>query len=338
MTDTERSGPAVDTWHRWKYVFFGAMLVLLGVIVTIHFCAEIAAKQAEVGNLRKQVHRLSAQIEQLAEVQALPGTVLNRYRTSIGYIYASYSVGFPNQPAELQSRVSGSGFLIADGLVATNRHIAEPWLGDSDAQSLIRNGARPVLQDLVIFFPDLAAPVSLRTIALSGSSDLAILGGRGLRGRPSLPLAKQLPSIGDPVVVSGYPLGIAGMLARSPSVVNERFADLPRDIQIAKHLAELSLIRPLVSCGRVGDIVGEELVYDAPTAHGGSGGPVFNAESEVIAVNSAFLDGFSGGSMGISVESLRELLHETSSSAAGPSKRHSEMMRLGRTILKATSK
>jgi S1-C subfamily serine protease len=127
------------------------------------------------------------------------------------------------------------------------------------------------------------------------------------------------------------------MIARSPSQINERFAQEPRDIQIARRLAALSLIRPLVSCGRIGDIVGDQLVYDAPTAHGGSGGPVFNYHGEVIAVNSAFIDGFSGGSMGISVEWLRQLLDQRSSRPSRDSK-YSNTSDSGETVLRATSK
>ena len=55
-------------------------------------------------------------------------------------------------------------------------------------------------------------------------------------------------------------------------------------------------------------MVGDKLIYDAPTAHGGSGGPVFNTKGEVIRVNSAYRDGFSGGTLGVSVESLRARL------------------------------
>jgi S1-C subfamily serine protease len=55
-------------------------------------------------------------------------------------------------------------------------------------------------------------------------------------------------------------------------------------------------------------VVGDKLIYDAPTAHGGSGGPVFDAKGEVIGINSAYMDGFSGGTLGVSVDALRPLV------------------------------
>jgi serine protease Do len=78
----------------------------------------------------------------------------------------------------------------------------------------------------------------------------------------------------------------------------------------AKQLAALSPIQPSTTYGYLGDTVGDKLIYDAPTAHGGSGGPVLNRKGEVIGVNYAYIDGFSGGTMGISVESLRPLLQD----------------------------
>lgn len=310
------SEPSGRNRKRPEYALFAGFVALLGLMAAVRYSKDISSMRAETVNLTKQVQDLSSQLKQVDAELVLPGAAMNRYRTSIGYIYASYGVGFPNRPIELEARVSGTGFLVSDDLVATNRHIAQPWSGDSDAQVLIRRGARPVLHELVIFFPDSEKPVPLGKISLSKISDLAILAAPGLHGRPVLPLAREPASVGDPVVVSGYPLGIAGMLARSPSTINERFAERPRDMWTAKQLAALSLIRPLVSSGRIGDIVGDELVYDAPTAHGGSGGPVFNSKSEVIAVNSAFIDGFSAGSIGISVKSLRQLLDEHSSHAS----------------------
>src|SRR6202045_900493 len=110
---------------------------------------------------QKQVHELTAQIEQLKQDQAMPALVMNRYRNSIGYIYGVYQVGFANHRPEVRARVSGTGFLVGNGLIATNRHVAEPWFGDSEAQKLIDQGATAMLENLVVFFPGSPTPVAL---------------------------------------------------------------------------------------------------------------------------------------------------------------------------------
>jgi hypothetical protein len=129
-----------------------------------------------------------------------------------------------------------------------------------------------------------------------------------MRHLQALPLATAIPNPGELVAVVGYPMGIVGMVAKSPPAVYDRLAYRRDDMDAANELAALSLIRPSATCGHLGDVVGDKLIYDAPTAHGGSGGPVFNSRGEVIGINAAYLDGFSGGTLGISVEALRPLI------------------------------
>jgi S1-C subfamily serine protease len=307
--------PVCDYWQQMVQGVLGAVL-LLGALAMLHYYAPLAAQGAPPDDLQKQVHELSAQVEQLQQEQAMPTAVLNRYRNSIGYIYGVYQVGFPNQRPTVRARVSGTGFLIGEGLLATNRHVAEPWYGDAEAQGLIQAGAIPSIESLIVFFPGSPTPVNLTSAAVSKTADLAVLRSENLdivRGLPVLPLAKKMSAPGELVTVIGYPMGIAGMVAKSPSDIYDRLAYRHNDISAASELAALSLIRPSATWGHLGDVVGDKLIYDAPTAHGGSGGPVFNSKGEVIGVNSAYMDGFSGGTLGVSVDCLRPLLREAQS-------------------------
>jgi len=314
---TKESKPVVHpSRHRVVQLVIG-VLALLGAMGIVHY-ALMPVQGASRDDLQTQVRELTAQIEQLRQEQSMPALVLNRYRNSIGYIYGVYRVGFKNQRPEIWARVSGTGFLVGDSLVATNRHVAEPWYGDSEAEKLIRGGATPIVETLVIFFPGWSTPVRLSHPSVSKSSDLAVLRAEDsefLCRLPVLPLAKIPASAGQFIDVIGYPMVIAGMVAKSPAGIHGRLAYRPYDIRVASELAARSLIRPFSTCGHLGDVIDGRLIYDAPTAHGGSGGPVFNSNSEVIGVNSAYVDGFSGGSIGVSIESLRALLHEAHVSA-----------------------
>jgi S1-C subfamily serine protease len=308
----QESSIVSDSWQQTVQAVLGVVL-LLGAFAMVHYFSPRAALAEPPSDLQEQVHELTAQIEQLKQDQAMPAVVLNRYRNSIGYIYGVYQVGFANQRPVVRARVSGTGFLVGNGLIATNRHVAEPWYGDSEAQKLIDEGASAMLENLVVFFPGSPTPVTLSPAAVSKSSDLAVLhveDSDTIRHLAVLPLAKSAGSPGQLVTVIGYPMGIAGMVAKSPTSIYERLAYRHNDISAASELAALSLIRPSTTCGHLGDVVGDKLIYDAPTAHGGSGGPVFNTQGEVIGVNSAYMDGFSGGTIGVSVDSLRPLLQE----------------------------
>jgi S1-C subfamily serine protease len=312
----QQVNPVCDYWQQAVQAVLGIVL-LLGALAMVHYYLPTTAQGEPPTDLEQQVHALTAQVEQLKQDQAMPAVVLNRYRNSIGYIYGVYQVGFPNQRPVVRARVSGTGFLVGKSLIATNRHVAEPWYGDSEAQKLIDHGATGSLESLVIFFPGSPTPVNLLPASVSKTSDLAVLHAEDLgaesdvaRGLAVLPLAKSPGAPGQLVTVIGYPMGIAGMVAKSPSGIYERMAYRHNDINAASELAALSLIRPSTTCGHLGDVVGDKLIYDAPTAHGGSGGPVFNTKGEVIGVNSAFMDGFSGGTLGVSVDALRPLLEE----------------------------
>lgn len=281
------------------------------------------SQDTSVNQLKAEVSQLADQVEQLKKEQAAPADLLNRYRNSIGYIYGVYHVGFGNQRPQIRTRISGTGFLVGDGLLATNRHVAEPWYGDPDAKKLMDRGATAVLESLVVFFPNSPKPLRLLSRSISRTSDLAVLRIENCdvtRTLAVLPLATSAGPPGQLVMVIGYPLGTQGLVAKSPSAVYERLAYRHNDMDTVSRLAAMSLIRPSTTYGHLGDVVGDKIVYDAPSAHGGSGGPVLTSKGEVIGVNFAYMDGFSGSTLGISVDSLRPLLKDPESTGANTAK------------------
>jgi S1-C subfamily serine protease len=288
------------------------IILLLGALEACHSAPD-TSQQKSVDDLRVQVRQLADQVEQLKKEQTAPAALLNRYRNSIGYVYGVYRVGFDKQHPQKRTRISGTGFLVGDGLLVTNRHVAEPWYRDPDAKELIDRGATARLESLMVFFPNSPKPVRLLAGPISKTSDLAILRMEDsdlTRTLAVLPLATSPGPAGQLVMVMGYPMGTQGLVAKSPSEIYERLAYRHNDMGVISKLAAMSLIRPSTTYGHLGDVVGDKIVYDAPSAHGGSGGPVLNSKGEVIGVNFAYMEGFSGSTLGISVDALRPLLHE----------------------------
>ena len=211
----------------------------------------------------------------------------------------------------------GTGFLVrAGGLVLTNRHVAEPWWNDSAAATLEGQGYQPRFLYLRAFFPRHRDPFDLAPARTSQRYDLALLrASLGSVRVPVLPLEQEarrnLP--GQPVVVVGYPTGLEAILAKAESGVVRRILEShgTDSERVTLALSRQGLIRPSTTQGHIGDITRTDIVFDAPSAQGGSGGPVFNKFGQVIAVEYAVLQKFGGNSFGIPIAYARELLAES---------------------------
>ncbi len=302
--------------------------MLVAVIAVASFVIVKAPyKSTETVRLNQAITGLSAEVSRLSQEQAMPSVVVARHRNSICYVYALYSITPRPSGRRLyhpvRTRVSGTGFVVANGLIATNRHVVEPWFDDQEEQAQIRLGARARVEKLMAFFPDHSRPVELTDVTVSEGHDLAVAHFKPLPDEPAprpVPLAGIAAVPGDAVVVVGYPMGVTAMLAKSPRKVYKRLAYSRETIDIARDLAQHFLIRPSATYGHLGDVVEDKLIYDAPTAQGGSGGPVFNSKGEAIGVNAAYIDGFAGGTLGISVEALKPLIAEASRVASAGSR------------------
>lgn len=202
---------------------------------------------------------------------------------------------------------TGTGFLVdaEDGLMMTNRHLAEPWDFDGNAEGILSRGFKGVMRRLVAYPHGSLAPLPVTLVATSADADVSVLRVSGLPdGIAALTFAASSPSPGDEVLVVGYPLGVRALVARTDPAFLETLAQTADTTfwAVARRLAEEGYMAPLVSRGIVGQVTSSAVVYDAETTSGGSGGPVLSLDGRVVAVNAAILPDFGGSNMGVPAE------------------------------------
>ena len=111
-----------------------------------------------------------------------------------------------------------------------------------------------------------------KVIGTDAKTDLALLKVKEEGTYPFVSFAQQSPRVGDWVIAVGNPFGLGGTV--TAGIVSARGRD--------------------IGSGPYDDF----LQIDAPVNHGNSGGPTFNADGEVVGVNTAIFSP-SGGSVGI---------------------------------------
>src|SRR5512140_196836 len=208
-----------------------------------------APQPASSDNLVKAVAHLNAELQQLRQERGMPALVVSRSSGSVCYIYAVYNFEHGHGIKTVKVHISGTGFVVGDGWIATNRHVAEPWWGDPHQESMHQQGPPMKLEQLLAFFPGTAAPVPLTHVVVSNDADLAVakfdpeLARRNLRadaranGLRPLPLAQTDPLPGDAVLVLGFPMGLDGMLAKSPRGITRRLSMQDDDLAEVRRLA-----------------------------------------------------------------------------------------------------
>ena len=114
--------------------------------------------------------------------------------------------------------------------------------------------------------------IPARVVGTDAKTDLALLKVKEGSDYPYVSFASQSPRVGDWVIAVGNPFGLGGTV--TAGIVSARGRD--------------------IGAGPYDDF----LQIDAPVNHGNSGGPTFNAQGDVVGVNTAIFSP-SGGSVGI---------------------------------------
>lgn len=224
---------------------------------------------------------------------------------------------------------TGTGFLISENTLLTNRHVVQPWRQDETAQVILSQGMRPKIERLIAYFPQFQTPFEVQLTTNNDQVDLAICKiKQSDKAIPVLPLPSEdgpLTVPGKAIVLLGYPTGVEGLVERLPEA--ERTAVAGRGnrslLDVARILADRGAIRPLTTQGIIGDITPGRIVHNAATTEGGSGGPIFDDSGRVIGINSAILvssetgQTFAGSNFAIPVASAMPLIREWQAKGSG---------------------
>lgn len=294
-------------------------LQVRGIAALLDRSADRAVGPAGLAELRNQVAALIQGAYGFVEtatgrpLRLVPGPDGEPLRNAAG----DPAVSLEGEGPILEVYVIGTAFRATEGgLLLTNRHVAEPWVGDGVTPALAERGVLPVMRRFVGYFPGTREPCDIELVLASDDADLAVLRCRGTAPRvPALRLASEAPRPGDELVLLGYAAGIDALLVRTDAAVRERL--LRREglsfWTVVERLAAAGQIAPLASRGIVGQVTREAVVYDAASTSGASGGPVLDMDGAVIAVNRAILtslggSSFGGSNLGVPADRARALL------------------------------
>lgn len=280
-----------------------------------------SVKREELDALRAEQKKQQDDLAKLARANAAVRRIQKEWARGVCLLHGIYRLRMPDgswfepEGEVFEVEYTGSGFLVtAAGHVVTNRHVVAPWLESPPVQRMIDRGAAPEFTHLSATFPG-KPPIDVPPASVlrrADDIDVAVvqLPAEAVADVPPLPMRLGPVEADDmSCYVVGYPTGLTALLARADNAVvedlRERSASMTEAIE---RLAVTGQITPLTTKGMVSNVQKEMLVYDAETTHGGSGGPVFGSDGEVIGVNFAILPGFGGANFGVPIHFARDLL------------------------------
>jgi len=203
---------------------------------------------ARLASLQQQYAAVEQRRQRITVAQGVNWAAINRANArAVAMVY----VKFPDD-----STYTGTGFGVsAAGLLLTNKHVVIDHAGRSPVQIAVQfAGSREVWRAVL---ERVAANADVATIQITDSGSFPAV--RGLRSDSG-----AAPSVGDPIALLGFPLGLDAPMAGT---------------------AEHPIVLPTLAPGTIGKIVPDSLLQlDAYSATGASGSPILDRQGQVIGI------------------------------------------------------
>ena len=270
-------------------------------------------------NIYSGLTETTKRVELLEFESTIGEKIIKEFSKGVCLIQCSFSLvdevsGEPlkswNNGRLLTNNLTGTGFIIKKGKILTNRHVAEPWWQPPPQFVPMKPGLKHRIETLRAFFPNVKDPVHLTIVKVSEAADVALLSFNPENfDIPVLELdtSGQNAIEGEPVVLLGYPAGMNALYAKSDPDIAMEISKLPF-LEAAQELSNHHLIKPLTTQGHISDVLNGRIIYDAQTTSGGSGGPLFNNQGKVIAINYGIFRGFRGANFGVPIKYALQLM------------------------------
>ncbi|HUE56440.1 MAG TPA: trypsin-like peptidase domain-containing protein [Candidatus Udaeobacter sp.] len=301
------------------------------------------AEASEVSSLHKQLDETNNRLQRMETESQTAEDVIRAYAPSVCLIHVAVSFldrdtrrplryggitpegeplkdsdGNPvytleGRAPEVRADFFGTGFIVGDGNILTNHHVAQPWWKNDELSTVLEQGFSPAIAEMTAYFPGATAGIPVNISQISDEADLALVkGDLSILKRPILKIdaRKEAAISGQPLISLGYATGLSAILARAgEDAVNDIVKTSGGDPKrIVEELVKRKLIRPLITQGHIGDVLPDKIVYDAQTTSGGSGGPLINRDGQVIGVTFAVVRGFGGSNFGVPIRFAQQLL------------------------------
>ena len=302
-----------------------------------------AAEASDVSELRRQLQETTSRLQRIETESQTAEQVIRSYAPSVCLLHVSVvfldhasrrplryegitpsgeplkdSDGNPaytleGRAPEVRADFFGTGFIVGDGTILTNHHVAQPWWKNEELSSVLSQGLDPGIGEMTAYFPDATAGVNVSIAQISEDADLAVVkGDLSSLKRPTLKIdsRKEAAVSGEALISLGYATGINAILARAGEEAVKEIAKASGGDpdRVVDELVRRKLIRPLVTQGHIGDVSADKIVYDAQTTSGSSGGPLINKDGRVIGVTFAVVKGFGGSNFGVPIRYAQPLL------------------------------